>query len=189
MLLKFHVVVPCWSAFENNQYQPNNYFSIYRNSSWIALHRTFWPSSISTTPMTNKCNGLEYHFCTEEGIEEQIMLTLCKSTFRLTALSHFQHQLITLLLFFRRCKVSALHKLMLHCKNPMLVMTSLQVAATTTLPAIHLSISQTSGGRTRGFSSKGIRRHASKTSKIAESTFLGTIFWWSAIVWESIEAL
>ena len=189
MLLKFHVVVPCRSAFENNQYQRNNYFSIYRNSSWIALHRTFWCSSISTTPLTNKCDGLEYQLCTKEGIEEQIMLTLCKNAFRLTALSHFQHQLITLLLFFPRCKVSALHKLMLHCKNPMLVMTSLQVAATTTLPAIHLSISETSGGRTRGFSSKGISRHASQASKIAESTFLGTFFWWSAIVWQTFEVL
>lgn len=176
MLLKFHVVVPCWSAFENNQYQRNNYFSIYRNSSWIALHRTFWCSSISTTPLTNKCDGLEYQLCTKEGIEEQIMLTLCKSAFRLTALSHFQHQLITLLLFFPRCKVSALHKLMLHCKNPMLVMTSLQVAATTTLPAIHLSISPAPGGQTSGFSSKGMRRHARKASKIAESTILNIIF-------------
>ena len=126
--------------------------------------------------MTNKCVGLEYQLCTKEGIEEQIMLTLCKNAFQLTALSHFQHQLITRLLFFPRCKVSALYKLMLHCKNTMLVMTSLQVAATTTLTAIQLSISQTSGGRTRGFSSKRIRRHASQASKIAESTFLGTIF-------------
>ena len=68
-------------------------------------------------------------------------------------------------------------------------MTSLQVAATRTLPAIHLSILQASGGRTRGFSSKGIRGHASQASKIAESTFLGTIFWWSAVVLQTIEAL
>ena len=62
------------------------------------------------------------------------------------------------------------------CRTPTLIITSLQVAVITTLPAIRLSISPRPMGRTSRFFSEEIRRHASKTSEVVEIQFL--IFWW-----------